>query len=96
MKKLEIESVVLKLMEQYFLGIREVNFPIYEKYFKQTDMDLFIKLADYMENLPGLDDQLIYELKMVKDYLLSVEIEKHSRTVQRMVRHMKEELEKVI
>ena len=50
----------------------------------------------YMENLPNLTDLLIIDyLEMLKDYLLSVENEKYSRTVQRMVRHMKEELEKV-
>ncbi|OTP25082.1 hypothetical protein A5823_002838 [Enterococcus faecalis] len=96
MEKMEIERVALNIITQYFLGIREVNFPIYEKSFKQTDMDLFIKLADYMENLPVLEDRLIVHLEMLKNQLLSIEIEKHSRTVQRMVRHMKEEIEKVI
>ncbi|EGO2593678.1 hypothetical protein KVJ43_002156 [Enterococcus faecalis] len=95
MRKQEIEVVSLNIIKYYFLAIRELDFPGYDKPFKQIDVELFIKLADYMENLPGLEDRLIVHLEMLKDYLLSVENEKYSRTVQRMVRRMKEELEKV-
>ena len=96
MRKQEIEVVSLNIIKYYFLAIRELDFPVYDKLFKQIDVELFIKLADYMENLPNLTDLLIIDyLEMLKDYLLSVENEKYSRTVQRMVRRMKEELEKV-
>ena len=96
MIKQEIEVVSLNIIKYYFLAIRELDFPGYDKPFKQIDVELFIKLADYMENLPNLTDLLIIDyLEMLKDYLLSVENEKYSRTVQRMVRLMKEELEKV-
>ncbi|HCJ1298684.1 TPA: hypothetical protein NR496_002916 [Enterococcus faecalis] len=94
MRKQEIEVVSLNIIKYYFLAIRELDFPGYDKPFKQIDVELFIKLADYMENLPNLTDLLIIDyLEMLKDY--SVENEKYSRTVQRMVRLMKEELEKV-
>ena len=96
MRKQEIEVVSLNIIKYYFLAIRELDFPGYDKPFKQIAVELFIKLADYMENLPNLTDLLIIDyLEMLKDYLLSVENEKYSRTVQRMVRLMKEELEKV-
>ena len=96
MRKQEIEVVSLNIIKYYFLAIRELDFPGNDKPFKQIDVELFIKLADYMENLPNLTDLLIIDyLEMLKEYLLSVENEKYSRTVQRMVRRMKEELEKV-
>lgn len=96
MRKQEIEVVSLNIIKYYFLAIRGLDFPGYDKPFKQIDVELFIKLADYMENLPNLTDLLIIDyLEMLKEYVLSVENEKYSRTVQRMVRRMKEELEKV-
>ncbi|EFU90258.1 hypothetical protein HMPREF9511_01754, partial [Enterococcus faecalis TX0630] len=57
----EIGVVSLRIIKLYFLGIRELNFPDYNKRFQQNDMDLFIELADMMENLSNLDEQLIYE-----------------------------------
>lgn len=47
-------------------------------------MELFIQLADMMENLPNLDEQLIYELEELKDYLFYVKTEKYSLTVHDM------------
>ena len=47
----EIGVVSLRIIKLYFLGIRELNFPDYNKRFQQNDMDLFIELADMMENL---------------------------------------------
>lgn len=97
MRKQEIEVVSLNIIKYYFLAIRELDFPVYDKQFKQIDVELFIKLADYMENLPNLTDLLIIDyLEMLKDYLLSVENEKYSLTVHRMLLDMKEELEKII
>lgn len=55
----EIGVVSLRIIKLYFLGIRELNFPDYNKRFQQNDMDLFIELADMMENLSNLDEQLI-------------------------------------
>lgn len=96
MKNQELTIVSLRIVRLYFLGIRELNFPVYDKKFQQKDMELFIQLADIMENLPSLDEQLIYELEMLKDYLFSIENEKYSLTVNRMLLDMKEELEKII
>ncbi|EOW2039554.1 hypothetical protein [Enterococcus faecalis] len=96
MKKEEIDVVSLRIIKLYFLGIRELNFPDYNKRFQQKDMELFIQLADMMENLPNLDEQLIYELEELKDYLFSVKTEKYSLTVHDMFLDMKTELEKII
>ena len=52
-------------------------------------MELFIQLADMMENLPNLDEQLIYELEELKDYLFYVKTEKYSLTVHDMFFEMK-------
>ena len=59
-------------------------------------MELFIQLADMMENLPNLDEQLIYELEELKDYLFYVKTEKYSLTVHDMFLEMKSEVEKII
>ena len=93
MKKEEMDVVSLRIIKLYFLGIRELNFPDYNKRFQQKDMELFIQLADMMENLPNLDEQLIYELE---DYLFYVKTEKYSLTVHDMFLEMKSELEKII
>ncbi|MGM0282249.1 hypothetical protein [Enterococcus sp. AZ081] len=92
----EIGVVSLRIIKLYFLGIRELNFPDYNKRFQQNDMDLFIELADMMENLSNLEEQLIYELEELKDYLFSVKTEKYSLTVHDMFLGMKSELEKII
>ena len=47
MRKQEIEVVSLNIIKYYFLAIRELDFPVYDKPFKQIDVELFIKLADY-------------------------------------------------
>ncbi|ANU71936.1 hypothetical protein [Enterococcus faecalis] len=96
MKNQELDIVSLRIIKLYFLGIRALNFPGYNKKFQQKDMELFIQLADIMENLSNLDEQLIYELKLLKDYLFSIENEKYSLTVHRMLLDMKEEFEKII
>ena len=96
MKKEEMNVVSLRIIKLYFLGIREVNFPDNNKKFQQKDMELFIQLADMMENLSNLDEQLIYELEELKDYLFSVKTEKYSLTVHDMFLDMKSELEKII
>ncbi|EFU90434.1 hypothetical protein HMPREF9511_01575, partial [Enterococcus faecalis TX0630] len=44
----------------------------------------------------NLDEQLIYELEELKDYLFSVKTEKYSLTVHDMFLGMKSELEKII
>lgn len=96
MKKEEMDIVSLRIIKLYFLGIRALNFPDYNKKFQQKDMELFIQLADMMENLSNLDEQLIYELEELKDYLFFVKTEKYSLTVHDMFLDMKSELEKII
>ena len=96
MKKEEMDVVSLRIIKLYFLVIRELNFPDYNKRFQQKDIELFIQLADMMENLPNLDEQLIYELEELKDYLFYVKTEKYSLTVHDMFLEMKSELEKII
>lgn len=49
------EVVSLNIINSYFLGIREINFPVYQKQFKQIDLELFISLADFMGNLTELE-----------------------------------------
>lgn len=92
----KIDIVSLRVIKLYFLGIRELNFPKYHKQFKQIDVELFIELADVMENLTELGNFLELYLVDLNEMLLSVSINNYSPTVHRMISDMKEELEKII
>ena len=50
-----MDVVSLRIIKLYFLGIRELNFPDYNKRFQQKDMELFIKIYYMMENLQNID-----------------------------------------
>lgn len=94
----KLEGVSLNIINSYFLGIRELNFPVYQKQFKQIDLELFIHLADFMENLTELEKtnyiQLI--LEGLEKFLISIESKNYSQTVQRMLLDMKTEIAKII
>lgn len=92
----KINIVSLRVIKLYFLGIRELNFPEYHKRFKQIDEELFIELADVMENLTELGNFLELYLVDLNEMLLSVSINNYSPTVHRMISDMKKELEKII
>ncbi|MFW8493395.1 hypothetical protein [Enterococcus faecalis] len=92
------EVVSLNIINSYFLGIRETNFPVYQKQFKQIDLELFISLADSMGNLTELEKNNYIQLVLedLKKFLMSIESKNYSRTVQRMLLDMKTEIAKII
>lgn len=92
------EVVSLNIISSYFLGIREINFPVYQKQFKQIDLELFISLADFMGNLTELEKNNYIQLVLedLKKFLMSIESKNYSRTVQRMLLDMKTEIAKII
>lgn len=98
MVKNELETVSLTIIKSYFLGIREVHFPIYQKQFKQIDLALFIKLADFMEKLTDFEKSRFLRgyLKDLERTLNSFEIGEYSQTVQQMIRDMKKEIRKIV
>ncbi|MFB8499249.1 hypothetical protein, partial [Enterococcus faecalis] len=77
---------------------REINFPVYQKQFKQIDLELFISLADFMGNLTELEKNNYIQLVLedLKKFLMSIESKNYSRTVQRMLLDMKTEIAKII
>lgn len=92
------EVVSLNIINSYFLGLREINFPVYQKQFKQIDLELFISLADFMGNLTELEKNNYIQLVLedLKKFLMSIESKNYSRTVQRMLLDMKTEIAKII
>ncbi|EKQ3612489.1 hypothetical protein P4507_001515 [Enterococcus faecalis] len=94
----ELETVSLSIIKSYFLGIREIQFPTYQKQFKQIDLALFIKLADFMENLTDFETSTLLReyLKDLEKTLNSYESGKYSQTVQQMIRDMEEEIRKIV
>lgn len=78
--------------------MREINFPVYQKQFKQIDLELFISLADFMGNLTELEKNNYIQLVLedLKKFLMSIESKNYSRTVQRMLLDMKTEIAKII
>lgn len=94
----ELETVSLTIIKSYFLGIREIQFPTYHKQFKQIDLALFIKLADFMENLTDYEKSTLLReyLKDLERTLNSYESGKYSQTVQQMIRDMEEEIRKIV
>lgn len=94
----ELETVSLSIIKSYFLGIREIQFPTYQKQFKQIDLSLFIKLADFMENLTDFETSTLLReyLKDLEKTLNSYESGKYSQIVQQMIRDMEEEIRKIV
>lgn len=94
----ELETVSLTIIKSYFLGIREIQFPTYQKQFKQIDLALFIKLADFVENLTDFEkSSLLREyLKDLEKILNSFESGEYSQAVQRMIGNMQEEITKIV
>ncbi|MFG5495971.1 hypothetical protein ACFJZG_13880 [Enterococcus faecalis] len=92
------EVVSLNIINSYFLGMREINFTVYQKQFKQIDLELFISLADFMGNLTELEKNNYIQLVLedLKKFLMSIESKNYSRTVQRMLLDMKTEIAKII
>lgn len=96
MKKQEMDVASLRIIKLYFLGIRELNFPEYHKWFKQIDVELFIQLADIMENLTESGEFLGWCLVDLKNRIESISVNNYSPTVHEMISDMKWELEKII
>lgn len=95
MRNQEIEVSSLIIIKHYFLGIRQLNYPMYDKGFKEKDLELFVKLADTMENLTDFNEFLYSYLQDLKEIVWSVPREGYSLTVQEMLDFMKEELQKI-
>lgn len=94
----ELETVSLTIIKSYFLGIRKIHFPTYQKQFKEIDLALFTKLADFMENLTDFEKSALLReyLKDLERTLNSFESGKYSQTVQQMIRDMKTEVRKIV
>ena len=87
----KLDDLSLELIHAYFLAIRAINFPIYEKSYRELDLDFFINLADDMENLvERKHEQFLYsEIIDINDTLNTLDTTKYSTTVQDMVLNMK-------
>lgn len=88
-KLVSYQKICLQIMKDYFLGLRALGFPNFQDHYRENeyqskDLELFVILADFMENLPEIDSILSVDLALsgIEEYLKKEPTNSHSRIVQ--------------
>lgn len=83
------QKISLQIMKDYFLGLRALGFPNFQDHYRENkyqskDLELFVILADFMENLPEIDSILSVDMALsgIEEYLKKEPTNSHSRIVQ--------------
>ena len=92
-----LESLSLELFHSYFLSMREINFPGYQKEFRELDLNFLIDLADDMENLAVREYEVETSLHSlivnINNTLKDLDTKNHSRTIQIMISNMRRNID---
>lgn len=103
-KTADYQKLCLEIMKDYFLGIRTLGFPDFQDNYRKNkyqakDLELFVRLADYMENLTelksiyGVDTMFIdSSLSAIERQLKKEPIKEHSSQVQLAIENMNDRL----
>lgn len=100
-KLVSYQKICLQIMQDYFVGLRALGFPNFQDHYRENkyqskDLELFVILADFMENLTEIDTITSVDLALsgIEEILKKEPINSHSEIVQRTMGYITEGINK--